>query len=212
MKRNLYTTALCGGLGLFGGLFIATGAYKDLSKSLSLLALATLPTAYITHLIVDTRAVRRINEAEDKKTVALKEASDLYRKNEKLGVETAKLNQTIRQLELDKKQLTEKVEFLAESLASCQNELPIKNTEITSLQAEITTLQTKLTEHQEEIEELQAECEQWEEKFNDSVDKASEEKFKIARETELQRIFDEHDHVRFLETPLLVSSGELVKK
>ncbi|MBP5977008.1 hypothetical protein HW132_30880 [Brasilonema sp. CT11] len=195
MKRNLYTTALCGGLGLFGGLFIATGAYKDLSKSLSLLALATLPTAYITHLIVDTRAVRRLNEEKRLKDTAIKEASDLYRKNEKLGVETAKLNQTIKQLELEKKQLTEKVESLAESLAACQNELPIKSNEIASLQTEITALQTTLTEHKEEIEELQAECEQWEQKFDELVEKASEEKFQIARVTELQRIFDEHDLV-----------------
>lgn len=195
MKRNLYTTALCGGLGLFGGLFIATGAYKDLSKSLSLLALATLPTAYITHLIVDTRAVRRINGVKETLTAAQKTASEFHKKNEKLGVEVAKSNQTINQLELIKKQLTEKIESLAETLATYQNELPIKNTEIASLQVEITTLQTKLTEHQEEIEELQAECDQWEEKFNDSVEKASSEKFQIARETELQRIFDEHDAV-----------------
>lgn len=195
MKRNLYTTVLCGGLGLFGGLFVATGAYKDLSKSLSLLALATLPTAYITHLIVDTRAVRRINEVKDTLTSAQKTASEFHKKNEKLGVELAKSNQSIRQLELDKKQLDEKVKFLAESLTTCQNELPIKSNEIATLQAEITVLQTTLTEHKEEIEELQAECDQWEQKFDELVDKASDEKFQIARETELQRIFDEHDAV-----------------
>ncbi|MBP5976631.1 hypothetical protein HW132_28840 [Brasilonema sp. CT11] len=195
MKRNLCTTALCGGLGLFGGLFIATGAYKDLSKSLSIIALATLPTGYISYVVAETRAVKRINEAKGHKETAIKEASDLYRKNEKLGVETAKLNQTIRQLELDKKQLDERVKSLAELLAACQNELLVKNNEISNLQAEITTLQSTLTEHQERVEELQAECDEWDKKFFELVEKESQEKFKIARDTELQKIFDEHDAV-----------------
>ncbi|MBD2255608.1 hypothetical protein [Nostoc parmelioides] len=54
-------------LGLFAGLAISSKAYSDdIAKLISIGLLGAIPATFITHLIVDTRAQRLINTAEDK--------------------------------------------------------------------------------------------------------------------------------------------------
>lgn len=217
MKNNLFTTLICGGLGLFGGLFVATGAYKDMVKTLSILGISAIPTAYVTSVILDTRNTRRLNEVKTTLENAQKTAADFHKKNEKLITDNASINQSIRQLELEKKKLleqigidkttlTENLQNLSVELHGCQNELNIKDDQLNQLQAEILVLERTLaehkqeletlqSEHQEQVEESQAEIDQWELKFDEMVEKAAHEKFLVARQTELQRIFDEHDAV-----------------
>ena len=63
------------------------------------------------------------------------------------------------------------------------------------MRQESTALQTQVAAFKSEIEQLQLEIEEWEEQFSDRVELAADARFQVAKKTEIQKIFDEHDAI-----------------
>lgn len=107
-KMKSYQIKLgAGTVGIFAGIFIASGGFRDsLAKTISIAGGAVLPAISLTHFIVDTRATRKINES-----------------NRRADDTDIKLTKTNKELEISKTYITKvSDEFLAYSQQSEQNQ------------------------------------------------------------------------------------------
>ncbi|BAY96028.1 MULTISPECIES: hypothetical protein [unclassified Tolypothrix] len=189
-----------GSFGLLAGIAIASGGFRDsLAKTLSIAGGAALPAIALTHFIVDTRAQSKVNESERRAndvTVSLDQA------NQQLEDSKARLTNLTRELEAYKRssekiqqqllyQLEETKQNLLTSEGNCDRALKL----IAQLQGNIEALEAQASKDKEQIAYLATEVEHWELNFYSMVNAESDKKFKAAKSTEIQKIFDEHDQI-----------------
>jgi hypothetical protein len=169
-------------LGLLAGFGVITGAVNF--KTVSIAALLALPTTFVTHLVADTQATKRINQSEERVKGLERELQNAISKATFLE-DVEALRQHLSE-ELNKVRAALQLALGEHQKASELNQY---------LQQTLTTLETDLEASSGRVEELQAECEEWELQFSDRVSVESEAKFQQAKKAEIERIFQEHDAI-----------------
>jgi chromosome segregation ATPase len=153
-------------------------------KTVSIAALLALPTTFVTHLVADTQATKRINEAEERVKGLERELQNAISKTTFLE-----------DIEARSQHLSEELNKVRAALQLAVGEHQ-KAFELNQyLQQTLTILETDLEASSGRVEELQAECEEWELQFSDRVSVESEAKFQQAKKAEIERIFQEHDAI-----------------
>jgi len=169
-------------LGLLAGFGVVTGAVN--LKTVAIAGMLALPTAFVTHLISDTQATKRINQSEERVKGLERELQNAISKTTFLE-----------DIEARSQQLSEELNKVRAALQLALGEHQ-KASELNQyLQQTLTTLETDLEASSGRVEELQAECEEWELQFSDRVLVESEAKFQQAKKAEIERIFQEHDAI-----------------
>jgi hypothetical protein len=169
-------------LGLLAGFGVVTGAVN--LKTVAIAGMLALPTAFVTHLISDTQATKRINQSEERVKGLERELQNAISKTTFLE-----------DIEARSQQLSEELNKVRAALQLALGEHQ-KASELNQyLQQTLTTLETDLEASSGRVEELQAECEEWELQFSDRVFVESEAKFQQAKKAEIERIFQEHDAI-----------------
>jgi hypothetical protein len=169
-------------LGLLAGFGVITGAVNF--KTVSIAALLALPTTFVTHLVADTQATKRINEAEER-------VKGLERELQKAISKTTFLED----IEARSQHLSEELNKVRAALQLAVTEHQKASELNLYLQQSLSALQVDLEASQQKVEELEAECQAWEEEFSDRVLTEADAKFQQAKKAEIERIFQEHDAI-----------------
>jgi regulator of replication initiation timing len=189
-----------GTLGIFAGILISSGGFRDsLAKTISIAGGAAIPAIFLTHLIVDTRATRKINDVQD---YADDLARDLKQADKQLGDSKARLASLAQEYEGYRQQseettqeLTSQLNLTKQCLIACEADKNRALDLVTQLQDSIKALEAQVSKDKEQIDYLTSEIQQWELNFHSLVDAESDKKFKAAKASEIQKIFDEHDAI-----------------
>lgn len=193
--KQIGIVASSGITALLAGTLIASGMKNNVGQTITLATLLTLPTAVGIHLVIDSQATKRINEAQEKAKRA--ESSASQAKSE--AVETFENWQATRiqleQVEVRNSQLLAELAAIRQTLEQVEGDRAKFASMVANLQPTISKLESDLTASREQVEELQAEIEAWEQTFDERVNLEATERFKEARANEIQRIFDEHDTI-----------------
>ena len=167
---------------LLAGVAVMTGSLTI--KNITVAGVLALPTAFVTHLVSDTQATKRINQSEERVNGLEKELKSALSKTASLG-----------DIEIRSQHLSEELNKVrsALNLATAEHQ---KASELNLyLQQSLNALQADKEASQERIEELQAECEAWEAEFSDRVLREADAKFQQAKKNEIERVFQEHDAI-----------------
>jgi hypothetical protein len=171
-----------GVFGLLAGFAVITGSLT--LKNITVAGMLALPTAFVSHLVTDSIAQKRINKAEEK-TKKLERALEKAISQTVLREDIEARSQHLA-LEIDKVRSALNLAIGEHQLASDLN---------LYLQQSLSTLQAELEASQAHVEELEAECQVWEEEFSDRVSVEVDAKFQQAKKNEIERIFQEHDAI-----------------
>ncbi len=171
-----------GVFGLLAGFAVMTSSLN--LKNITVGALLALPAVFVTHLVADTQATKRVNKADEK---VEKLESEL-----RLAASTKALLETTQAEVL---RLSEELSKVRSALKSTLGEHQQASALNLHLQESLTTLTTDLEASRGRIEELEAEVEEWEEEFGDRVATEAEARFQVAKKNEIERIFQEHDAI-----------------
>jgi predicted nucleic acid-binding Zn-ribbon protein len=171
---------LTGACSLLAGVLIS-GEVKDWGKTLAMGGLMTVPSIYITHLIVDTQANNRLKPLQKK----LADTSGAWERSQS---QLTNIEITNRQLVTDLEKVRHLLQVCEKSRTQADGVLAILNPQVTQLQQELTTSKQRVID-------LEAEVQEWEENFHAYVETEADKQFKVARANEIQKIFDEHDAI-----------------
>lgn len=182
MKNKLAVTVGASACGLFAGLLLASGGFKGgLIKALSLAGLGAIPPVFLTHLILDTRFSRKLNDAEGKAfeySAKLDKSksfvAELEAKNEKLIHELTTIRQTLEKTILDRDVCRGIIETLKPSIEQLERDLAASKSA---------------------AEELQAECDEWESEFHSRVAVEANRQFQESKVKEMYRLCQENDSI-----------------
>jgi hypothetical protein len=143
-----------------------------------------VPSALTAHIVTDSIAQKRINQADDRVKGLQKKLDNALSKTDALE-----------DLEKNCWNLAKELNMVRSALDLAVGEHQKASDLNLYLQQSLSALQADLEASQGKVEELQAECEVWEEEFADRVESAADAKFQIANKAEIQKIFDEHDAI-----------------
>jgi TolA-binding protein len=143
---------------------IASGAISF--KDASIASLVGIPAALISHTLTDSKAQKRINQADER-------VKRLERELESALSKTAFLED----IEARSQHLSEEIDKVRSALDLAISEHQKASDLNLYLQQTVTTLQANLEASQGRVEELQAECEVWEEEFSDRVSREADAHF-----------------------------------
>jgi hypothetical protein len=161
---------------------IASGLISP--KDAAIASLFAVPSALTAHIVTDSKAQKRINQADERVTRLQRELATVETKTAFLeDIEARSLH------------LAEEIDKVRSALDLAIGEHQKASDLNLYLQQTLTTLQAELEATKGKVEELQAECEAWEEEFSDRVSTEAEAKFQQAKKAEIERIFQEHDAI-----------------
>jgi hypothetical protein len=182
MKDRTSVLIGSGVFGLLAGFAVMTGSLTI--KNITVAGMLALPTAFVTHLVSDSVAQKRINQAEER-----------VKKIERSLCSAVSKNAFLEDVEARSLHLTEELNKVRAALQLALGEHQ-KASELNQyLQQSLSALQADLEASQGKVQELEAECEEWELQFSDRVLTESEARFQVAKRAEIQKIFDEHDAI-----------------
>lgn len=167
---------------LLAGVGVITGAVNF--KTVSIAALLALPTTFVTHLVADIQATKRINKAEERVKGLERELQNAISKTTSLE-----------DIEARSQHLSEELNKVRAALQLAVGEHQKASELNLYLQQSLSALQVDLEASQGKVEELEAECQAWEEEFSDRVLTEADAKFQQAKKAEIERIFQEHDAI-----------------
>lgn len=153
-------------------------------KHASIASLIGLPAALITHVVTDSKAQKRVREADTKLSKALR---DLDTANKGI-TRLTELEEKSANLTLALAETRQALDLAVEAHKTACDVNQAMKVESIALEAQVAAFKS-------EIELLQLEIEEWEEQFSDRVEVASDAKFQVAKKAEIQKIFDEHDAI-----------------
>jgi hypothetical protein len=182
MKDKSLVVIGSGVFGLLAGFAVMTGSLT--LKNITVAGILALPTAFVSHLVTDSIAQKRINKAEEKAKKLERELESAISKTAlREDIEARSLHLA---LEIDKVHSALNLAIGEHQKAADLN---------LYLQQSLTTLETELETSKGKVEELQAECEEWELQCEHRVCVEAEAKFQQAKKAEIERIFQEHDAI-----------------
>ena len=110
-------------------------------KALSLAGLGAIPPVFLTHLILDTRFSRKLNDAEEKASeysskleASYQKLSDLENKNLQLSHELNTIRQTLKATILDRDTCRGMIETLKPSIEQLERDLAASKSAAEELQ------------------------------------------------------------------------------
>lgn len=178
-KTGLIVLNLAASVAAFG---ITSGLIS--AKDAAIASLFAVPSALAAHIIGDSKLQKQINESDERLR--------------KLGIELDVANRNVIKLsEIDSqtRTLLSELNNTREAL-DFATEQHQKAYDLSShLQQALTALEGQETTSKALIESLQDEVEEWESEFSNRVATESDRLFQIARKTEIDRIFAEHDKI-----------------
>ena len=183
-SKQIATIAGCGVAAFMLGSLISSGVKNGTKQTITLAVLLTIPSAIGIHLVVDNRATKRINEAEDKATQATVESA----------INRDRWQATKHQLDRmtdENKGLLDELEALKRTLQQTEND----RLRLADMAKLLPRIEGELVSARELLDEVRAENEAWETTFKERVETESSNRFKLARANEIQSIFDEHDEI-----------------
>ena len=161
-----------GVFGLLAGFAVMTGSLN--LKNITVGALLALPAVFVTHLVADTQATKRVNKADEK---VEKLESEL-----RLAASTKALLETTQAEVL---RLSEELTKVRSALKTTLGEHQQASDLNLYLQQSLSTLTSDLEASRGRIEELEAEVEEWEEGFSDRVATEAEARFQVAKRNDI---------------------------
>jgi hypothetical protein len=186
IKMNKGILTLLGtSCGFVAGILLSS-QINDVGKTFALAGAMTIPSVFVAHLVIDSKATESIKKSHKKASesgLALDKA-----KAEAVRVE-AQNQSLIKALESVKQQLGTceaarlKVQAMYDAIAPVANQR----------ENELIISQARISELTEEVEILKFEVEQWEAQFHSQLALHVEQKAKELRRGELLKIFNEHD-------------------
>lgn len=180
--KNIGFTLGASACGFFAGIILASGGIANgFVKTFSLAGLISLPTVFIAHLIIDTRATNLIKESQSKTHDAFNERDKVKSRLGELETVNGKLASDLTNVKLELEKLTQERSLYAATIAT--------------LKPSVERLDAALRETKEQSEYLEAEVEAWEAEFQNRVTVEVNTRFVKAKSEEIQRIFDEHDSI-----------------
>ena len=153
-------------------------------KDVLIASLLSIPSAFIAHVVTDSKAQKQLRDSDSKLSKTLRELDTANKSVTRLAELESKFHSLTLSLEETKTAL---------DLAVKQHSVACDINRVR--EQESITLQTQVAAFKSEIELLQLEIEEWEEQFSDRVENAADAKFQRAKKAEIQRIFDEHDAI-----------------
>lgn len=180
---------------LIASLGIATGLVISLSKSDNLKLLAAIPASFITYLVSDTKAQKLINKAEDKLKNAGNTLHKVIRDFDTCKAESLKLFNQLQQLQDELKEARNTINSLGQSKIENSVMIAHLNSKLDEYQAKLSQLFTQSQKDKQRVEYLEAEINQWEVTFNVKVEETSNQKLQLAKQIELEKIYQEHDSI-----------------
>jgi hypothetical protein len=166
-------------LGLCLGLVMTAEGIK--AQTLALAGLLAAPPVAVGLIVADTKAQRRINQAEST-------ANDALRNLDGLTIKLSASEQSEAKLKADLAELQRSLTQAKELLKDCESQRCYSTTTISELQSSLAVATARL-------EELGAECEAWEREFHSRIDVEAQRRFEAAKQTEIQRIQSENDEI-----------------
>src|SRR4028118_2383640 len=151
--REMKKVMVVGGsavLGLCLGLVMTAEGIK--AQTLALAGLLAVPPVAVGLIVADTKAQRRINQAEG-------QASDALHSRDGLSIKLSASQENEARLKVDLAKLQRSLTQAKELLGDCESERCQSTETIVQLQSSLTVATARL-------EELTAECEAWEREFH----------------------------------------------
>lgn len=180
---------------LLAGTLISAGLKADAGKTILLASVMSLPAIAGIHLVIDSNATKRINQAKGKASRA-EEKGKLARYEAAKNFEKWQLSRTqLEQFENHNSQLLTELATLRQSLKQVDGDNATLAHTIAIMRPTIAKLESDLEASTQQVEQLQVEIEVWEATFQERVEAEATKRFKQARADEIQRIFDEHDTI-----------------
>src|SRR5919202_2121473 len=180
---------------LIAGSLIASGIRTNAGQTILLASVMSFPAIAGVHLVIDSQATKRINEAQSKRRKAEEDASQAKYESAQNLEKWQATTQQIEEVHSKNSQLVNELAALRQVLEQVEGARAKNASMVASLQPSVSKLESDLVARREQVEELQAEVEAWEATFQERVDLEATERFKVARANEIQRIFDEHDSI-----------------
>src|SRR4028119_1727474 len=177
--KHIGITVSAGITGLFAGVLLVSGGIR--MQTLALAGLLAAPPVAVGLIVADTKAQRRINQAEG-------QASDALHSRDGLSIKLSASQENEARLKVDLAKLQRSLTQAKELLGDCESERCQSTETIVQLQSSLTVATARL-------EELTAECEAWEREFHSRIDIEAQRRFQLAKQTEIQRIQSENDEI-----------------
>jgi hypothetical protein len=177
--KQIGITVSAGVTGLFAGVLLVSGGIR--LQTLALAGLLAAPPVAVGLIVADTKAQRRINQAEG-------QASDALRSRDGLTIKLSASEENEARLKVELVELKRSLTQAKELLRDCESERYQSTETISQLQSSLTVATTRL-------EELGAECEAWEREFHTRIDVEAQRRFEVAKQTEIRRIQSENDEI-----------------
>jgi hypothetical protein len=177
--KQIGITTGAGVCGLFAGVLLVSGGIR--LQTLALAGLLTAPPVAVGLIVADTKAQRRINQAEG-------QASDALRSRDGLTIKLSASEENEARLKVELVELKRSLTQAKELLKDCESQRCQSVATISELQSSLAVATARL-------EELGAECEAWEREFHTRIDVEAQRRFQVAKQTEIQRIQAENDEI-----------------
>ncbi|MBD2302284.1 hypothetical protein [Nostoc sp. FACHB-190] len=150
---------------------------------------------FVTYLVADAKLQKELRKAAK---VAKSASDNLHSVINKYEDSKAQLNILVHQLEGLKDELKEARKTI-NSLGHAKIESSVMvahlNSRLEEYQAKLTQIFTQSQKDKQQIEYLETEIEQWEANFQSQVDIEANKRFQLAKQTELEKIYFEHDSI-----------------
>jgi peptidoglycan hydrolase CwlO-like protein len=128
-------------------------------KDASIASLVGLPAALITHVVTDSKAQKRVREADSKLSKALRDLDVANKSVSRLS----ELESIAYSLALNLEETKKALDLAVDAHKTACNVNQAMKQESSSLEAQVAAFK-------DEIEQLQAEIEEWEDQFSDRVE------------------------------------------
>lgn len=159
---------------------------NDVGKTFALAGAMTIPSVFVAHLVIDSRANELVKKA--------------YKRATESGRELDKVQTEVTKVEAHNQSLIKALESVKQQLGTCeaarakvQAMYDALSPVASQTESELIISRARISELTEEVEDLKLELEQWEVQFHSQLALHVDQKVKEIRRGELLKIFNEHD-------------------
>src|SRR4028118_738421 len=174
--------------GCLAGVVFTVAATQMPVRTLSISALASATTSFITYLIVDTRKQNRLNEAEQK-------ANDNRCKLQKTQGELDSAQVAVGKLTDEATKMKEMLSIAKKGLENYESDSEKSRLAIADLVGRVNSLEAELASCKLQLDEKDADIQAMQENFEDIVQEEAQKLAKKAERTRIQEVFQEHDEI-----------------
>ncbi|MBD2441004.1 hypothetical protein [Nostoc sp. FACHB-110] len=150
---------------------------------------------FVTYLVTDAKLQKELIKAAKVARSASDNLHSVINKYEASKAKTAKLNSELSALKDELKEARNTINSLGHTKIENSVMVAHLNSKLDEYQAKLTQIFTQSQKDKQKIEYLESEIEQWEFNFKSAVDAEANKRFQLAKQTELEKIYSEHDSI-----------------